>query len=1475
MEPTRNFEFLKNSADTAPFYSTARDIEALYTNGQYAPEAVTVRKIAENLAKTIAFREHLELPERATFNDTLKVIRDHYILPPAMVEFLYRVKKIGNLAAHEMGDVFSKDNGLKLLRACFQLLAWYANRYCGGKVAMAQFGEPVRRTTYQTFDKKLIYIQTADGSPEDWPLYQNSRKIGDATLTDPETDARANSDDLRQAAKERIRQYMTTSGVPYKVEWAELAYSKATKHYFRDYDVRNVLYRSGIKRNEKLTGDEWLLTDLDTAKAAITAVKNGQSALNLTHPEMPEIHLRPEQQEAVTQTKRVFKKKDRMLWNAKMRFGKTLTALELVKEEKFSKVLIMTHRPVVSDSWFDDFGKMHMAEAGYAFGSKGRGEPIQHFVNCDTPFVYFASIQDLRGSAIFGGKAGDKNREFEQIPWDLIIIDEAHEGTQTELAQNVIDGIKGKDTKVLELSGTPFNLIDQYDSPEAVYTWDYVMEQRAKYNWDLEHPGQPNPYAGLPKVEMYVFDIGKDFKNKGYTDVLDKKSFNFREFFRVDDETGKFVHEKDVWQFLNNITDENSETHYPFSTDTFRDRLRHTLWILPGVKEAAALEALMCRHPVFGPHYRIVNVVKNDTRDDVAEASEGDLARVRAAIGDDPGKTRTVTLTVRKLTTGVNVPEWTGVVFLSNTSSAMQYLQAAFRAQTPFACESLGQKEICYIFDFAPDRALTVMAESTQLSTGLGKRIPAQKKREMADLLNFLPIIGKTGNRMRPYSVDKLLTQVKRVYAEKAVRTGFDDDSIYSDELLMLKEGDLKDFNDLKAIVGTSKKEKAPVQIDITKLGLTNEEYDEIQDVHHKPKKERTEEEEALLEKERELKAQRKTMISILRGISIRIPMLIYGMDIDLAEDVTIQAFPDLVDDVSWAEFMPKGVSKAMFKKFIKYYDGDVFIEAGRIIRRRVQALDHVKPVERVKQLAQIFATFRNPDKETVLTPWRVVNLQCGKTIGGLSFYDETYQHTTEGAKDARHWVRTAYTDQVFGPKTRILEINAKTGLYPLYAAVSLYHKEAKGIVDSLGKITERQAENIWKRILKNNIFVIAKTPMAAHIAERTLTGYQKTMPTNIHYVENIVEAAREDAKAAAEQIKEDFNTVKFDCVIGNPPYQDVSKGDNDTFTPPIYNSFMDLSYQLSDLVTLITPARFLFNAGSTPKDWNRKMLHDPHFKIVYYVGKSAEVFPRTDIKGGVVITLRDANKDFGSISKNYAPAGIFVPFKELHSVMHKVFDKKEESFSNIVYPRTIYKFTEKLHEDYPNARKKLSKGHAYDVSSNIFDRLPEVFFEEKPDDNNQYIQIVGRKKAKRVTKYIRKDYVEETENLGAYKVFVPAANGSGALGETVSTPMIGEPMIGSTETFMSIGNFSTREEAEACDKYIKTKFARVLLGVLKITQHNPVSTWKCIPMQDFSSNSDIDWSKPVAEIDQQLYAKYGLSDEETAFIEEKVQAMD
>lgn len=232
-------------------------------------------------------------------------------------------------------------------------------------------------------------------------------------------------------------------------------------------------------------------------------------------------------------------------------------------------------------------------------------------------------------------------------------------------------------------------------------------------------------------------------------------------------------------------------------------------------------------------------------------------------------------------------------------------------------------------------------------------------------------------------------------------------------------------------------------------------------------------------------------MISILRGISIRIPMMIYGMDIKFDEDVSIYKFVNNIDDVSWKEFMPKGVTKELFNKFIKYYDADVFIEAGKIIRRKVKELDQTDPLERIEKITDIFSTFRNPDKETVLTPWRVVNMHVGKTIGGLSFFDKDYQYSYEDGNVIRRWIQTDYTDQTLSRDAHVLEINSKTGLYPLYVATSIYWREFQKLNDqTAGKFNFEDELLLWQTILRENIFLVAKTPMAKEIARRTLTGY-------------------------------------------------------------------------------------------------------------------------------------------------------------------------------------------------------------------------------------------------------------------------------------------------------------------------------------------------------------------------------------------------
>ena len=348
------------------------------------------------------------------------------------------------------------------------------------------------------------------------------------------------------------------------------------------------------------------------------------------------------------------------------------------------------------------------------------------------------------------------------------------------------------------------------------------------------------------------------------------------------------------------------------------------------------------------------------------------------------------------------------------------------------------------------------------------------------------------------------------------------------------------------------------------------------------------------------------------------------------------------------------------------------------------------------------------------------------------------------------------------------------------------------------------------------------------------------------------------------ERLSSEESEMKFDVVIGNPPYQEEAQGTS-TKDMPIYHKFISESYKISKKASLITPARFLSNAGGTPKTWNQQMLNNQHVKVSFFEQKSCNVFPGTDIKGGVAVTYYDAEREF-------EPIEVFVPFIEMNSIRKKVIKKNFESIDQFVTNRGSYRYSDLIYTDFPKLMSRVSDRR---VASNAFEKLPELFFDIKPEDGNEYIKIYGRFNNERVYKWFRKDYVTCPSNFEKYKIILPKANGSGAIGEVLSTPVIGYPVIGYTETFISVGEFDSLEEAEACLKYIKSKFLRTMLGILKITQDNTKAVWHYIPLQDFTVNSDIDWTQSVADIDRQLYQKYDLSPEEIAFIETHVREMD
>ena len=397
-----------------------------------------------------------------------------------------------------------------------------------------------------------------------------------------------------------------------------------------------------------------------------------------------------------------------------------------------------------------------------------------------------------------------------------------------------------------------------------------------------------------------------------------------------------------------------------------------------------------------------------------------------------------------------------------------------------------------------------------------------------------------------------------------------------------------------------------------------------------------------------------------------------------------------------------------------------------------------------------------------------------------------------------------------------------------------------------------------------------------AKVIERDL--FHQAKPCRVHFWnQNLL------TYFSAKDTEERGGMKKFYAVLGNPPFDDKIE---DTSAEPIYQYFMKSSFEVAEKVELITPAKFLTFNGKENKETKQfalDRLKDPHFKILMYEPNASKIFPNTDPEGGVCISLRDEKSYFD-------PIGDFIPFEELAHIKQKVWDLSKQSIKDFAFSTDSYQFSDKMHIENPSVVTLLSKGHKRTLATNIFDKLDSiVFFSELPPDanRNDYIKIMGidngkrrHEESRRIERYMRMDYIQDHPNLKKWKVFVPKSNGSGALGETLSTPLIGQPLIGQplighTQSFISIGSFNTPLEAEACLKYIKSKFARVMLGILKVTQHNAVKAWKYVPWQDFSASSDIDWSQSVSNIDQQLYKKYGLSDEEIAFIESNVKEME
>lgn len=1095
---------------------------------------------------------------------------------------------------------------------------------------------------YEVGQYKVIYAF----SREDTEKFRGKLKVGDASIAAKDPELYTESE-LREAAQKRILDYTKTAGVDTVLEYVESA-TRIDKSgnivSFRDHDVHRVLLNSDFSKytdpNPLLTGREWFndirVSDVAQAVAAVKANRDyidgasaGESNGSFT--------LYPHQRAAVDQSLKILKggstdSPRRMLWNAKMRFGKTLAAYSFIEESAdIKRVLVMTHRPDVNSSWFDDFKKTELSSNGWRYGSKRNGNALEDLLETDSfgqvapisdGLVWFASLQDLRLSG-FGAETMDKNSKLFSMDWDLVITDEAHEGTITDLAASVYENLNSR--YFLDLSGTPYNILEAGDWDitgaeryryDGVYHWSYTDEQKAKQEWATSNFDERNPYEVFPEIEFRTYGIDSILEGSELQGLPD---YRLSEFFRADD-GGNFYHEEHVLDFLQKLRGDRrynsiSPELFPYH-DSHEWMFRNTLWILPSVNSVVAMKKLLARSSSGFAGFDVVNATGIGNADDSGSSA---LDRVREAVASPRPS---ITLSFRMLTTGISVPEWTAVFMMNSSSDPKSYMQTAFRAATPYVFPNGSQKSKAYIFDFNMERCLSTIVEAASGSVE-DSADPVEQDRavreRVKEFLEYAPILSMDNAHFRKPNSREILEKINEAYINEAVEQGFASRKILNRK--NLSNFDIRDVDILKKlneIQGGAKGKSADVVVselsDETREKL-KERMKELKDKDSgtpgldSDEKLELAEAKAKLDSDRKTESKnRKNAVDILTGILCRLPMLVLAANTD--RQIEPGNFNELIDDRSWQEFMPanllrikpEGVpsleerkesalategSILYWEEIIQFFDSSIFTSACERIRLIAQEADSKDPFDRAIRMASMFSFFKNPDKETVLTPWRVVNLQYASTVGGFTSVDlerstakNVYlfvenlatgdleslivRSALQAADSGTHRLSAVWLDPgklspelkeraesivaenaagetletALGeetgssavPLTRaearaqaaserhavdfwgqkdltIYDINSKTALYPLYAALTKFYLkrlEFEGAPLPVHGDSYRPStlslgvqQELWRETVENHIYLNCRVDYSVSIAQRVLMGFDRDTTIN------------------------------------------------------------------------------------------------------------------------------------------------------------------------------------------------------------------------------------------------------------------------------------------------------------------------------------------------------------------------------------------
>lgn len=1282
--------------------------------------------------------------------------------------------------------------------------------------------------------------------------------------------------------------------------------------YFRDFAVHSYL-KNDLKKHQLQKGELSIPyyskeffenTSPEDIESAIEDIKekyhknvnkyqyyNAENRLPKTYQykRNTKLILRDEQNQVIERFKTALKNnRTNLLLYAVMRFGKSVVALRCAQEMKAKTVLIVSAKADVGEEWqrtvqsIIGFEKFVFLNAKDLLSDKNK---IKSTIKKGKTATIFLTLQDLNGKQI-----KEKHKELFNSKIDLIIIDETHfgawaksygevlrntkqikepkdkrEGVSNEKefdeAQEIVKSLKAKIK--LHLSGTPYRILleKQFTDEDIIGYYQLSDIEKAKKKWDEEHftdiensvvngnTGKPyqewdNPYFGFPQMVRFAFNPNESARKKLTELKKSNSSANLSDLFMpesikkdsVNKNHTKFQNEKEVLDLMKAIDGSKEDKNILSFLNDERIKegkmCRHMVFVLPYRASCDALETLIETHKKDFLNlngYKIINIsgVDNDKQYKTIESVKNEIQKC------EDNDQKTITLTVNRMLTGVTVEEWDSMVFLKSLSSPQEYDQAIFRIQNQYVRKypakdnnndfiKRDMKPQTLLVDFEPSRMFRIQENKSQIYNWYDeKNGNAKLKERLKNDLSISPIIY--------FNIDK----IQRVTATDLMKyiSDYSSDTSVIDELKTLNI-DMEIYNvpEIKEIIDAQSPIGSKQGLLLEKKAHEGKETD--LDVEESEQKE-TRKESAKPDKYESLTPEEKENLIKLKIEAYYFKILFYAF---LTKN-SVSNINDIIETINKSanKLLSKniGIDKPTLVLLQKKMSPPLLSQLDyRIQNINELSNDNTKtPIERMQNALNKFNRLSNSE---IITPYDI----CEQMVDSLG-------------KEIKQ-----------GP---ILDIASKAGEF----ALATYRALKKlGIKESA---------------IKNRIYSIPTSPIAYEFTRKMYEaiGLNTNNIAKKFTAYDIIKEKPENAKRILcqnqkfseiafdiKKIKKGGKQVIFSAIVGNPPYQDEAVGDNRTFLPQIYWKFLDYSYAISDRTIMIHPAKFLFDAGKTPKKWNKKMLNNTHLEVLLYEPDSNKIFKNTDVKGGIAITRHD-----NTITNE--PIIIFTPYNELNNILHKVLKAKDySSLSKIVVSRTAYRLSKKLHQDYPEAISQLSKGHAYDMSTNIFERLPQVFYDEKPNDNKEYARILGRLDKKRTFKYIKREYINDVKNYSKYKVCIAKANGDGALGN-IGTPIICEPNTGSTESFLSVGCFGTRAEAEACEKYLKTKFFRTMLGVLKVTQDITPEKFKYVPLQNFFPNSDIAWSKTVSEIDEQLYEKYKLNKEEINFINNKVKKME